>query len=180
MVIPQDPPTYTEADEKNIRKEAPDPDCDKKLAAIFGGQGVKASGSGYHPDGMMIGANPALGWNPHLFRTMHLFGNNTGTAAGQVYAPSGGGTPFSREKVAPGRGSWGIQYGQLGAVSNVTLVISHLKYYSNPGAITSRTLIGNIGGPGGNSGGKQPYIHSHLAILDSQGRNISFKDAFCR
>ena len=150
---------------------------------MFGGRGAKASGSGYHPDGMMLGANPATGWNPHLFRTMHLFGNNTGTAAGEVYAPAGGGTPFSRERVAPGDGSWGIHYARLGAVSNVTLVISHVKNYTNPGAITSHTLIGNIGGPGGDSSGRsplQPYIHSHMAILDSQGRNISFKDAFCR
>lgn len=65
-------------------------------------------------------------------------------------------------------------------MKNVTLVMSHVAGFTNPGTVTSRTLIGYIGGPGGFSGNANSYVHSHLAILDSNGRNISFYDAICR
>jgi RHS repeat-associated protein len=164
--------------ESKIPPKPPNPDCDEKLAAIFGGQGAVAAGSGYEPSGM-TGPQGSPNFRPHVYRTLHIYGNETATSVTGVYAPAGGGIPFSRENVAPGAGSYGIYYNQLGNAHNVTLVISHVADYTNPGRITSRTQIGNIGGPGGNSGGQYPYIHSHLAILDSRGPNLSFVDVFC-
>jgi hypothetical protein len=165
--------------EKDIQPQPPNPSCDEKLKRIFGGKNAVAAGSGYEPSGLR-GPQARPGFQPHVYRTLHLYGNETATGVTEVYAPAGGSRPFSRESVAPGQGSYGINYAQLGNARNVTLVISHVANYTNPGRITSRTHIGNIGGPGGNSGGQYPYIHSHLAILNRQGKNLSFVDVFCK
>ncbi len=178
MGVPQNPAPVPTPESK-IPPKPPNPDCDKKLAAIFGGPGAVAAGSGYEPPGMR-GPQGGPNFRPHVYRTLHVYGNETATSVTGVYAPAGGGSPFSRENVAPGAGSYGIHYNQLGNARNVTLVLSHVADYTNPGRITGRTQIGNIGGPGGNSGGQYPYIHSHLAILDSRGRNLSFADVFCK
>lgn len=177
-LLPQNPAPVPTPESK-IPPKPPNPDCDKKLAALFGGPGAVAAGSGYEPPGMQ-GPQGGPNFRPHVYRTLHIYGNENGTGVTGVYAPAGGGTPFSRESVAPGAGSYGINYAQLGNARNVTLVISHVANYTNPGRISSRTQIGNIGGPGGNSGGQYPYIHSHLAILNSRGRNLSFADVFCK
>jgi hypothetical protein len=177
-VNPQNPAPVPTPESK-IPSKPPNPACDEKLKQIFGGSGAVAAGSGYEPPGMQ-GAQGGPNFRPHLYRTLHIYGNETGTGVTGVYAPAGVGTPFSRESVAPGAGSYGINYAQLGNARNVTLIISHVANYTNPGRISSQTQIGNIGGPGGNSGGQYPYIHSHLAILNRQGRNLSFADVFCK
>lgn len=172
-------PTYTEDEETNIPVQPPDPECDKRLAAIFA-PGAVAAGSGYDPPGIWDGK---LHWNPHLYRTLHLYYNEMGTRGAAplgLYAPAGGGEPYDRKVFdAEGRSeaSYGIHYAQLGKLKNVTLVMSHVAAFTKPGEVTERTLIGYIGGPGGDTG---RYVHSHLAILDEKGRNISFYDAFCR
>lgn len=164
--------------ESKIPPKPPNPACDEKLKQIFSEKGAVAAGSGYEPPGVNRGSD----FRPHVYRTLHLYpsGNGTQPASGPVglFAPAGGGRPFSRESVAPGDASYGIHYNQLGNARDVTIVLSHVADYTNPrGRISSRTQIGNIGGPGGAG---QNYLHSHLAILNSQGRNLSFVDVFCK
>lgn len=176
-IQPQNP-SPVPTPESSIPPQPPNPACDEKLKQIFGGRGAVAAGSGYEPSGVNRGSD----FRPHVYRTLHLYpsGNGTQPASGPVelFAPAGGGRPFSRESVAPGDASYGIHYNQLGNARDVTLVLSHVADYTNPrGRITSRTQIGNIGGPGGAG---QNYLHSHLAILNSQGRNLSFVDVFCK
>jgi hypothetical protein len=124
-------------------------------------------------------------WNPHVFRTLHVYFNNLGTRAERaigLYAPAGGGAAYDRkifDKQGRSEASYGIHYARLGNVNVVTLVMSHVAGFTNPGRVVRRTLIGFIGGPGGDSGANR-YIHSHLTILDKNGRNISFYEAFCR
>lgn len=164
--------------------QPPNPDCDKKLAGIFGGPGAVAAGSGYEPSGVSPRSNRPDGWSPHVYRTTHLYANANGTrpaSAVGIYAPAGGGRPFNRgtrdSVTGASEESYGIRYSQLGNVRNVTLVLSHVGNY-RPRWEGGRLRLGDIGGPGGDSSPNN--IHSHLAILNANGRNISFADAFCR
>jgi hypothetical protein len=130
--------------ESKIPPKSPNPDCDKKLAAIFGGPGAVAAGSGYEP--------------PRMQR------------------PEGG-RPFSRESVAPGDASYGIHYNQLGNARDVTYLFLTLRITQIFGRITIEprsvasmaqvAIVRSI-----------PYIHSHLAILNSQ--KYFLRRVFCK
>ena len=84
-------------DEWQIPVQPPDPDCDKKLAEMFGGKDAIAAGSGYEPRGMPPPHGNGEGdprWRPHVYRTLHLYYNNKGTRGAEpigLYAPAGGG-----------------------------------------------------------------------------------------
>jgi hypothetical protein len=167
----------------DLPKQSPNPTCDIKLAALFGGVGAFAAGSGYEPQGL---THPRPGiaeeWTPHVYANLHMYANITGTKPDSpigLYVPLDGKTrptPFSREKNAPGDASYGINYSRLGNLSNVTLVISHVADYK-PRIENGRLRLGNIGGPGGNPEPK--YFHSHLAILKG-GKKYSFSEVFCK
>jgi hypothetical protein len=162
-------------DEQKIPKQRPDPDCDKKLAGIFADLGeAVAAGSGYEPSNI----DPNQYWRPHEWRAMHIYPKTPGALV-SLYAPPGGGVPFARNAtdVYGDLGSYGIHYDRLGAVSNVTLVLSHVTNFTDPGRIRQRTEIGTTGHASGTY--RLVGYHAHLAILDSHGRDISFHDAFC-
>jgi hypothetical protein len=72
-LVPQNPAPVPTPESK-IPSKPPNPDCDKKLAAPFGGPGAVAAGSGYEPPGMQ-GPQGGPNFRPHVYRTLHIYGN---------------------------------------------------------------------------------------------------------
>src|SRR5947207_14002637 len=73
--------------------------CDKKIAAIFGGQGAIAAANAFEPPGLaskypgyrgdVVGANGQI-FPGHLTFSAHIYGSGDATRATDLYVPAGG------------------------------------------------------------------------------------------
>lgn len=166
---------------------APNPDCNKKLAGIFGAPGTVAAGDGYNPetlkasDGIPEAVKKSFNW--HVYRYMHLYSNargeNQGTPVG-VYIPKDGnkipkGDPYNYPPDEAGT-TYRFFYNQLGRATNVYLYVYHVVNFKVREE-NGRIRIGDIGVVGRNY---DSYFHSHFSIRPATGGGAySFSEVFC-
>ena len=140
-------------------------DSDLRLAGIFGGPARSRSLTALNPSDSQVSTllyrGDIIGEDGqkrrgHLSYAMHLYGSTDGTAATDIYVPSGftshSGTPTPTDAAVT------FYYPQLGNLTDVTLVVFHVANFQlsdEPG----RVRIGTIGGPGGSIA---CYRHSHI------------------
>lgn len=182
---------------KSIRDEL----CDIKLAKLFGGYGAIAAGSGYDVPTLKYRNNFFTNYKfeDHLYKYLHIYGNETGTANTDIYLPPGG-----KYIGQIGKDDGHVFfYESLEDLKNVTLLASHISNFAQtiskgqPIEKNSFPIINiynywRIGSTGGAGGGPLGYLHSHLNLtLDpptkikftSSGgvtRPISFSTVFCK
>jgi len=164
---------------KSIRDEL----CDIKLAKLFGGYGAIAAGSGYDVPTLNYRKNFVTNYkfDDHLYKYLHIYGNDKGTAITDVYLPSGG------KYIAPfGKDDGHIFfYENLEDLKNVTLLASHISNFvpivnkrrpieKNPFPIFNLYNFVRIGSIGGAGGGPVGYLHAHLNLTFDSPRNVKF------
>lgn len=167
-------------------------DCDKKLAAMFGGSGAVAA-SATEPPGVRNGADYAY----HLANNgvIHLYANGTGTQPSDpvgLYRPSGGrfiGGGEYEEK-------WTDPQGAVHHTGNYSnefmfkysggLVIKFFHVGGTSGGVEGGARLGRfpnepnrIGNIGGLGGGENPnYFHTHIEF-DVNGKRTDPRKIYC-
>jgi RHS repeat-associated protein len=163
--------------------------CDEKLASMFGGPGAVAAGNGFdvHPDGSRYWRGS--GTDSHLDHYMHLYGSADLTVDGTVYVPDG----FdSKQWLGGDFGTAAFHYANLNGMTDVTLVVRHLKSLDIGSPQGGRVSIGEMGGLDGDGPDGPNYQHAHLELYQGnwvssggppknqrKSKWISFSDAFC-
>lgn len=168
------------------KKTAEQQACDDQLARIFGGDKAVAAGNGFEPDGTYRGDSQDIS-----DRALHIYGSQDRTASTGVYIPRGNQPLYANPRTFPEYrgGSFVAFYKELGGLTNVSLIITHLNRDtggSHPPNSAGSGYIGTIGGVGGDGKG---YVHSHFELV--QGRvtsrrsttamkHYSFAKVFCK
>jgi len=173
--------------------------CDKHLAALFGGAGAVAAGSGYEPQGFQgshlfsNGADRSIAGGPlpnqwgHLFGyAMHLYAAPVGRGRTGLHVPPG----FTKYTKPSGGDAVALfYYPALGSQKEVTLAVYHLMEFAvrkDSVNAAGSVQVGILGGPGGNDA---DYVHSHLEVhrgwglpnklSDRNATRVFFYDVFC-
>jgi YD repeat-containing protein len=179
-------------------------DCDSLLARLFGGKGAVAAGNDFEPEGMggpgqkYRGPTEKAPTEGEFTNMMHLYGSSNGKEYTNVYVPPNPSATYANPRAYPGDvgGSYVFYYKSLtlpngGRLTDVSLVVSHIKDYGFDSSSTNSSkyvLIGQVGGPGGDSGGMNPYRHVHMTLVAgrvkgskalSSMKRIGFAKTFC-
>jgi YD repeat-containing protein len=140
-------------------------ECDRVLAAIFGGPGAVAAANGFEPAGLagqypiyrgdLRGSDGFL--RPgHLSYALHLYGSIDGTASTPLYVPFG--FTSHTDTPTPSDAAITFYYPTLGRLTNVTMAVFHVADFEIRNE-NGRIRIGSIGGRGGSY---EQYRHSHI------------------
>ena len=179
------------------------PQCDQKVASIFGGNGAVSTASGFEPSNILNGAyrgdttgdngQPVYG---HLgSRAMHLYGGDPpGSGTTDVYLPSGYTALYGNPQTLPEYrgGSFVAFYPSLNGLHNVSIIATHVAGFTGSSSdrnAAGSVYIGTTGGRGASPTDNPNYIHSHFELVQGRvvrGRSttamphISFANAFCK
>jgi hypothetical protein len=140
-------------------------ESDWLLATIFGGPRAIAAANGFEPEGLAsryplyrgdLRGDDGIIRRGHLSYAMHLYGSEDGTAATELYVPTG--FTYNSNQPTPTDAAVTFYYPKLGNFNDVTLAVFHVADF-HLSYESGRVRIGNIGGPGGSIGS---YRHSHM------------------
>lgn len=191
--VPREPNVPTEPDPQDPAPTQQKPDaeaCDKKLAALFGGEGAVAD-TGLTPGTLN---HPTAGMQRFTDHSaaggvMHLYSNAQGTAPpnsvglyvpqGFSAVPGGSGTVYNPEGTV-NAGEVNYNYSQYRNSAGVTISFVHIGPPVGPARnAAGSTRVGSIAGPGGDGAG---YNHTHINFYSNfaKGERADPRKLFCK